>query len=147
MFLLCLWSFIAYLLMAHQGSSKGGEEFLSWGFLSCELGHKWGFTILLISWIWVVQGVTPWLLIIYLEIMSVKISVWPKFKRGGGVNWTLLKSFRKFAFQCENTKSLKKLRMQSAKGQTIYKYENQSNRISALQKNMKSGKPVYWKTD
>jgi len=22
------------------GSSKGGGEFLSWGFLSCELGHK-----------------------------------------------------------------------------------------------------------
>jgi len=37
--------------------------------------------------------------------------------------------------------------MQSAKVQTIYKYENQSNRISALQTNMKSGKPVYWKTD
>jgi len=37
--------------------------------------------------------------------------------------------------------------MHSAKVQTIYKYESQSNRISTLQTNMKSGKPVYWKTD
>jgi len=51
------WCFIAYLLMAHRGSLKGGGEFLSWDFLSCELGHKWWFTILLISWIWVAQGV------------------------------------------------------------------------------------------
>jgi len=43
------WRFKAYLLMAHQGSSKGGREFLSCGFLSCELGHKWRITILLIS--------------------------------------------------------------------------------------------------
>jgi len=46
------WRFIVYLLMTHRGSSKGGGEFLPWGFLSCELGHKWQFTILLISWIW-----------------------------------------------------------------------------------------------
>jgi len=45
------WRFISYLLMAHWGLSKGSEEFLSWGFLSYELGHKWRFTILLISWI------------------------------------------------------------------------------------------------
>ena len=33
--------------------------------------------------------------------------------------------------------------MQSTKVQAINQYENQSNRISALQTNMKSGKPVY----
>jgi len=43
------WRFKAYLLLAHWGTSKGGGEFLSWSFLSCELGHKWRFTILLIS--------------------------------------------------------------------------------------------------
>ena len=53
----------------------------------------------------------------------VKISVWPKFKGGGGVNWTLFESFRKLAFQCKNTNSLKKLRMQSAEVQTINKYK------------------------
>jgi len=37
--------------------------------------------------------------------------------------------------------------MQSTEVQTINKDEDQSNRISALQTNMKSGKPVYWKTD
>jgi len=31
--------FKAYLLMKHWGSSKEGGEFLSWGFLSCELIH------------------------------------------------------------------------------------------------------------
>jgi len=47
--------------MAHRGSSKGSGEFLSWGFLSCELGVKWWFTILLILWIWVVQGSSQFL--------------------------------------------------------------------------------------
>jgi len=38
-------------LVTHQGSSEGSGEFLSYGFLSCEPGHKWRFIILLISWI------------------------------------------------------------------------------------------------
>jgi len=50
------WCFKAYLLIAHWGLSKGGREFLSWAFLSCELGHKWQFTVLLILSIWVTQG-------------------------------------------------------------------------------------------
>jgi len=59
-----VWRFKSYLLMAHQTSSKGGGEFLSWGFLSCEQVHMWWFIILLISWIWVAQGSSQFLALI-----------------------------------------------------------------------------------
>ena len=60
------WHFMAYVLVAHWGSSKGSGEFPSWGFSSCELGHKWRFTILLISWIWVAQGSSQFLALIHI---------------------------------------------------------------------------------
>jgi len=47
------WCFITYLLMTHRGHQKGKWRVSLWGFISRELGHKWRFTILLITWIWV----------------------------------------------------------------------------------------------
>jgi len=61
--------------VVHRGSSKRGGEFFSWGFLSCELGHKWQFTILLISWIWMAQGSSQFIPLILLLWVKWQITI------------------------------------------------------------------------
>jgi len=59
------WHLLAYLLVAHRDSSGSGE-FLSWVFLSYELGHKSQFITFLNSWIWMAQGSSQFLALIFI---------------------------------------------------------------------------------